>query len=166
MRMLSLIVLAALAMAPATALALEDSEVLIDGEAFLERKAEIERDLDEGVRYEHLDPGDERRIRSALNRLAARLEGVETIEDIPRNLRAKVFNDQEMINTLLGEVDAFRQMVCKRESAAGTHFKQTTCKTEAEWAQLQEASQESRRRMGRLQPSLGVGGGGGGPGGG
>lgn len=163
MRAVALFAFAILAFAPATVLALEESEVIVDGEAFLERKAEIEADLEEGVRYEHLDPADERRIRSALARLAARLEGVRTLEDIPRNLRAKVFNDQEMINTLLSEVDSFRQMVCKRESAAGTHFKQTTCKTEGEWAQLQEASQESRRRMGRLQPSLG---GAGGPGGG
>ena len=165
MRAAALIALVVLAIAPATALALEESEVIIDGQAFMERKAEIERDLEQGERYAHLDPADERRIRSALARLAARLDGVQTLEDIPRNQRAKVFNDQEMINTLLTEADAFRQMVCKRESAAGTHFKQTRCKTEAEWAQLQEAGQESRRRMGRLQPSLGVGGGGG-PGGG
>jgi hypothetical protein len=65
----------------------------------------------------------------------------------------RVFNDQEVVNTLLTQARADSRLVCDRSRPTGSHRRQTKCQTVAERRRRMESDQDHLQR--RIQNGIG-----------
>ena len=108
-----------------------------------------------GETYRELSDEDRRSVLDALERMEARLEGITSLEQLDKRVQTAVFNDQELINTLLTEAAEDSRLICKREKFVGSHRTTNVCVTVAERRRLAAAAQDEMRVMqgsGYLRP--------------
>ena len=67
------------------------------------------------------------------------------MSELPERTRLEVFNEQELVNTLLTEAREDSRQVCTREKKVGSHRTTTMCKTVAERRRDMEQSQGALR---------------------
>lgn len=95
-----------------------------------------------GDAYSELGKEDRRSVDAALTRMGATLvEGVD-INRLSEAEKVQLFNDQELVNTLLTRARADSRVVCKREKTVGSHRAVSQCLTVAERRRLREESSE------------------------
>ncbi|HST45949.1 MAG TPA: hypothetical protein VLK29_12090 [Luteimonas sp.] len=121
---------------------------LADG-GFAEQRAQIEADLADGKTYSELSSGDRSTVRESLERIAQYLGGVDSVEQLTDDNKARVFNDQEVINNILTQAAADSRVVCTRETKTGSNRRVTTCQTVAERNRRRELDQENLRDVQR-----------------
>src|SRR5690606_23510484 len=108
-----------------------------------------------GETYRELSAEDRRSVLDALERMETRLEGITSLEQLDKRMQTAVFNDQELINTLLTEAAEDSRLICKREKFVGSHRTTNVCVTVAERRRLAAAAQGEMRVMqgsGYLRP--------------
>ena len=121
---------------------------LADG-GFSEQRAQIETDLADGKTYSELSHGDRATVRESLQRISFELDGIASLDDLNEAAKARVFNDQEQINTILTQAAADSRVVCTREAKTGSNRKVTTCQTVAERNRRRELDQGNLRDVQR-----------------
>ena len=89
--------------------------------------------------------GDGQRVTTSLDRIAGLLGGVQNVDQLAVDTRVEVFNEQELVNTLLTEAREDSRQVCTREKKVGSHRTTTMCKTVAERRRDMEQSQGALR---------------------
>lgn len=124
--------------------------------SFAEQRAKIEADLGDGTTYAEILPQNRDAVRQALDRMQAYLDGVDSVDALRDEARVAVFNDQEIVNTILTQAREDSRMVCRREVGTGTRMKKNDCATVAERRRAREAMQDgwhSIQRGGNIDPA-------------
>jgi len=99
--------------------------------------------------YNEIGPDDRLKVQAALNRIRARLAGQETVAQVNPQARTDIYNDQQLINTILTRAHADSRMVCRRERTVGSNMPQQVCMTVAQRREAMEASKEMLRNANR-----------------
>jgi hypothetical protein len=117
--------------------------------SFAAQARAIEKTLSDGKTYAEMSRAERDEVRSILGRMANRLEGVQTVEELSENDRLELFNDQERVNAMLVKGYADSRLVCDKQGRTGTHFRETRCQTVAERRRRSEIDQNNMRAVQR-----------------
>ncbi|MCK7595585.1 hypothetical protein [Pseudomarimonas salicorniae] len=123
-------------------------DVTFSPAGFSEQRGRLIESLN-GKLYHEIGDEAKQEVLDALDRMSARLSGVSSIDQLSEPDKVAVFNDQELINTLLSDAAADSRLVCTREKTLGSNMRSNTCLTVAERRRRQEQSQEQMRRLQR-----------------
>ncbi len=115
-----------------------------------EQIAEVEKALS-SEHYSEVTLEDKSAVRSALERIRLRTDGVERVDALSPQAKIDVFNDQEKINTILTRAHADSRLICRRERITGSNFPQNVCMTVAQRRQAEEAGRDTMRNAHRSQ---------------
>ena len=121
---------------------------------FAAQRAQIEQDLADGKTYAEITREDRAKVRESLERITGALEGIESIDALSDEAKARVFNAQEEINQILTMAEADSRVVCSSESKTGSRRKVTTCETVAKRNARRDLDQDTLRRNQRGQMPL------------
>ncbi|KAA2285469.1 hypothetical protein F0415_05000 [Arenimonas fontis] len=121
---------------------------IAEGE-FSAQRAKIEKDLADGKTYVEIAPEDRARVRQSLERMAATLEGVASVDELSQPQKVALFNEQEVVNTILTQAAEDSRLICERRRETGSHRATTTCETVAERRRRREDDQRRLQTMQR-----------------
>ncbi len=138
-----------LAAAPATA---KDSMRIEGDRDFAAQQQQILADLSEGKRYAKLKPEDLQTVRSALARMDKVLGASVDVQGLNEHTKVALFNDQELVNTILTNAGEDSHLVCERTRTIGSNRMASTCKTVGERRGDTEASQDTLRYLPVYRP--------------
>ena len=162
--MYKLLMLSVLALAPLAA----NANIQSQGDTFSPEKGldlsssfAAQRDaivtaLGDGKTYAEISANDRQRVTASLNRISGLLGDAQSVDQLPQATKVEVFNEQELINTVLTQAREDSRLVCTREKKVGSHRTTNTCKTVAERRRDQEESQNALRRNMRVACVPGV----------
>lgn len=140
---------AALLMCVATAAdAAPKKEVFESGKPLAEQITKIEIDLNDGETYAELALPERSRVREALTRMRAVVEQYPEQKALPESARMALFNDQQVVNTVLTQAREDSRLICKREKAIGSNMPVTQCMTVA---QRERIKAQAQGRMDKTQ---------------
>jgi hypothetical protein len=108
---------------------------------FAKQRATIEKQLADGKTYVEISGGDLTRVRQALERMGGVMEGVASVDDLDPDRRVALFNDQEVVNTILTQAAADSRLICERTRPTGSRMPVSSCQTVAERNRRQENDQ-------------------------
>ena len=70
-------------------------------QSFEAQRNAIIKALGDGKTYSEISPDDRQRVTTSLDRIAGLLGGVQDVDQLAVEARVEVFNEQELVNTLL-----------------------------------------------------------------
>lgn len=149
MRRLVLVMLV-LAIPMAAHAASSTTQVDVTG-GFAEQKKNIEADIAAGEVYSEISQQHMRDVRGALERITDVLEEEGSVDKLSEAEKAAVFNDQELVNTLLTQASEDSRLICRREKKVGSHRTTTQCATVAERRRISEETTKALRENQRIQ---------------
>lgn len=117
-------------------------------QSFQEQRRSVERDLADGETYSEISQDKRRDVRAALDRIEDRLERAGSVAALSERDKAELFNDQEVVNTILTQAGEDSRMVCERTKKVGSHRTHTICETVAERRRKHEQTQDALRKNG------------------
>ena len=118
---------------------------------FAEQKKNIEADIAAGEVYSEISQQNMRDVRGALERISVVLEEEGSVDKLSEAEKAAVFNDQELVNTLLTQASEDSRVICRREKKVGSHRTTTQCATVAERRRISEETTKALRENQRIQ---------------
>ena len=145
------------AMATTTAKS-EKASVLDVAIPFAEQRHAIEKKLADGKTYGEISSNDRSKVREALSRMSDTFGPVDSVAALTEDQKARIFSDQELVNTILTKAHEESRMVCERIEKVGTHRTTTQCLTVAERRRLRELSQDRVQNQQNAAPVLKNGG--------
>lgn len=140
-------------MLSAAPLALANNPVAVDAGDFAAQRATIEKGLADGKTYAEISAADRSKVRESLDRMAATLDG-KTLEALDADRKVALYNDQELVNTILTQAAADSALVCTREVVTGSHRKATVCATVAERTRRRQQDQDTMSKSMRAPAGL------------
>lgn len=120
-----------------------------------QRKAILEGFRD-GEKYAETSRGDREKVLEALDRMQSNFGTAGSVNELDQTKKVAVFNDQELINSILADARKESRMVCKHERKVGTRMKTSQCDTVAGWERRREKSLRYNERT--VSPVSGPGG--------
>ncbi|MCR6662915.1 MAG: hypothetical protein NVV60_07130 [Luteimonas sp.] len=123
---------------------------------FLEQRNKVESELADGTTYVEISAQDRDKVRHALDRIQRHLDQSGSLDALRDEARVAVFNDQEVVNTILTQAREDSRVICRRESGTGTRLRKNDCATVAERRRAREAMQDgwhSIQRGGNIDPA-------------
>lgn len=115
---------------------------------FAEQRGDIIESLDSKQYYEITEDA-KQQVVQALDRMQAKLEGVSSVDQLSDDDKVAVFNDQELINTLLTDAAEDSRLICQRGKTLGSNMRSNSCMTVAERRRRQEEGQNQMRKIQR-----------------
>lgn len=112
-------------------------------ETFAEISQNVRREMDTGGKYEFVPPDERTKIDKTFDDMTALFDQYGTVSAMNQDAKVKLFNDQEVVNSILTKRDRDR-VICTSKAPVGSHIRQTTCHT---YAQEVQAHQETRKQM-------------------
>lgn len=113
----------------------------------------ILKELQDGETYKEIAPDDRVAVHGALERIDRSISDAGDVDALSRDAKIAVFNDQELVNTLLTQAAEDSRLICRREKRTGSHRAVAHCMTVAERDRAREdALEELRRRPTTLPP--------------
>jgi len=97
----------------------------------------------ETAKFSDIKPDDKRTVLKALDRIQARYDKVSKSDQMSDQDRVDMFNDQEIINTIITRAAVDSRMICERTTPAGTHVIRVTCMTLAMRKERAQSGQDS-----------------------
>ncbi len=125
----------------------EQPQVALAEGDFAAQRAQIEQDLADGKTYAEISRGDRARVRESLDHISGALDGIPSVDALPEDVKVRVFNEQEKINTILTQAAAASRLVCDRDTPTGSRMAKTTCQTVAERDRRREADRDHLRKV-------------------
>jgi hypothetical protein len=113
---------------------------------------EIEKEMAPGGLYSDVKPEDQDNVRKALGRMAALLEGKQSVAELSEKEKVALLNDQEQVNALLTG-NKKEQLVCSRREVPGTHRHESVCETKYEAQMRTDDSRTRIREMEQVNPA-------------
>lgn len=105
--------------------------------------------------YSEISLEDKGRVQQALGRIQQKMEGHVLTGELNAHDRTQVFNDQEVVNTIMTRAREDSRMVCRRERTTGSNMAQSVCMTVAQRRQAEangRALLNDRQRLNNFQP--------------
>ena len=93
--------------------------------------------------YSEIGLEDKSRVQQALGRIKIKMGDHERVEQVSPQDRTEIFNDQEVINTIMTRAHADSRMVCRRERTTGSNMPTSVCLTVAQRRKAQEDSRQA-----------------------
>jgi len=87
-------------------------------------------------RYSEIRPAQREAVIAALDRISARL--AKAASPISEEDQVAIFNDQEIINTIITHAAAESRMYCEREATTGSHRVHIICLSIAKWMERED----------------------------
>lgn len=134
-------------MAPGIALAKPAELPFRAGESFQTQHQKVRADLSGGEVYSEISVEDRRRVVAALDRMSD-LIGEGSADSLSPEHKTQVFNDQELVNTVLTQAREDSRLICRREKTIGSNMPSTQCFTVA---QRERMRQDSGSRLQSMQ---------------
>ncbi|ALJ29124.1 hypothetical protein [Stenotrophomonas acidaminiphila] len=119
---------------------------LMEGKPYAEQRLRIMNDLQGGEVYSEISAENRMRVVDALGRIDALL-GKGGHASLPDKDKIEVFNDQDLINTLLTQAREDSRLVCRRERPVGSNRPQNICITVAARRQARENGADALRDL-------------------
>lgn len=145
---------AALAMAMGSAAAApKNKEIFEPGKPMAEQITKIEADLNGGETYSEITVDQRSRVRQALGHMRGIIERSGSEATLSAANRNELFNDQQVVNTVLTQAREDSRLICRRERVVGSNMPQTQCMTVAQRERIKNTSQSSMdqaQRVGRF----------------
>lgn len=116
---------------------------LQEGVPFSEQRDRIRADLREGETYAEITAEDRSAVLAALERIDQKLMN-RTGSVLSESDKLAVFNDQELVNSLLVRAREDSRLICRRERPVGSNRPQNIC---ISVAQRREARENARDLM-------------------
>ncbi|WP_313245179.1 hypothetical protein [Stenotrophomonas rhizophila] len=148
MKRMKLAVVASLLLSAGVAQAAKKNDVFVAGKPLAEQLQRIEVEMGDGKTYSELKLEDRSRVREALGRMRITLERFPDESRIPDVAKTDLFNDQQVVNTVLTQAREDSRLICRREKATGSNFAVTQCLTLAE---RERNKNDAQQRMNRAQ---------------
>lgn len=82
--------------------------------------------------YSEISLEDKSRVQQALGRIKLKMEGHTLSSELSPQDRTAVFNDQEVVNTVMNRAKEDSRMICRRERSTGSNMAQSVCMTVAQ----------------------------------
>ncbi|HAI48050.1 hypothetical protein D3C87_305410 [compost metagenome] len=82
--------------------------------------------------YSEISQDDKGRVQQALGRIQQKMEGHTLSSELSPEDRTAVFNDQELVNTVMTKAKEDSRLVCRRERSTGSNMQQSVCTTVAQ----------------------------------
>ncbi|MGF6418005.1 hypothetical protein ABH900_001476 [Stenotrophomonas sp. AN71] len=142
-RMTTLTLMLGLALAATVQAKSEKSDVRFDANAPV---ADQIRSVESAINaddYSEIGLEDKSRVQQALGRIKIKMGDHERVEQLSPHDRTEIFNDQEVINTIMTRARADSRMVCRRERSTGSNMPQSVCLTVAQRRRAQEDSRKA-----------------------
>ncbi|RYG13861.1 MAG: hypothetical protein EON92_04165 [Burkholderiales bacterium] len=117
----------------------------VERNSFTEQRTRILGQLADGETYSEISSADRARVKEALHRIDSRLESAGGVDRLTAQQKSDVFNDQEVVNTLLTQASDDSRLVCRREKKVGSHRTITECMTVAQRQRAYENAQKTMR---------------------
>lgn len=118
----------------------------IQATAFDEQRAAIVGGFADGERYAEIEPEQKTKVLAALDRMEQVLGPAGSIERLSPEAKVALYNDQEVINTILTDAQEASREVCKRNRTVNSRLKNSECHTVAEWERRRERAREMAER--------------------
>ncbi|MDQ7310605.1 hypothetical protein K7565_15755 [Stenotrophomonas maltophilia] len=116
----------------------EKTAIQMDGQApVAEQVRRVERALDDGE-YSEMSADDRAQVQQALARITQRMGDHSTLQELPPQVQAEVFNDQERINTVLVRAHEDSRQICQHTRTTGSNMPKSRCLTVAERRRIEE----------------------------
>lgn len=96
--------------------------------AFTAAAADIRKEMVPGGRFQFVTGVEVTRVNTSLDAIGALFEKYGTLANMDKVVKVTLFNDQEVVNSILAERDDLR-LICKPKRATGTRIPVTECKT-------------------------------------
>lgn len=128
-------------------------EVFEPGKPLVEQIRKIEGEMQDGKTYSEIGLDPRSRVREALGRMQGIIEQYPDQAKLPENERTALFNDQQVVTTVLTKAREDSRLICRREKAVGSHFSVNQCMTVAQRERLKSDSQRDMsdaQRTGKL----------------
>ena len=106
-----------------------ETNKLTEIEQFEEQKSLILQDIKDHVVYSEIEYSDVKLVRGTLDNMTQSLTNAGNLEAMTTDQRADLFNQQELVNTILTMAENDSRRVCRRRGSLGTNFKTITCET-------------------------------------
>ncbi|AWH30265.1 hypothetical protein [Stenotrophomonas sp. YAU14A_MKIMI4_1] len=111
----------------------------------------IRADLAKGELYSEISAGERAKVSDALTRIQAAIDRSGGAE-LSSGQQVSVFNDQEIVNTVLTRAKDDSRMICKRTRAVGSNMVTSQCMTVAQRRALRRDSQREMNDIQRNRP--------------
>lgn len=95
--------------------------------------------------YSEIGLEDKSRVQQALNRIRIKMNGREKVDELAPQERNDLFNEQEIVNTIMTRAQADSRMICRRERLTGSNMPTSVCLTVAQ--QRRKAQEDSRQAL-------------------
>ena len=118
--------------------------------SFEEQRLAIIKDLDGGKVYSEISQKERSDVKDALNRISGALQATNGVQGLNEEQKARIFNDQELINSILTRAGEDSRLVCTREKVVGSHRPTTHCLTVAERRRIRENDQNNLLQKNRV----------------
>ncbi len=132
----------------------KSSEVFEPGKSLAEQIRKIEIQMNDGETYSELRLEDRSRVREALGRMTATLEQQPDQSTINAQAKTELFNDQQVVNTVLTRAREDSRLICRREKVVGSNLSTTQCQTVAQRERMKDQAQNQMGTAQRLGKSL------------
>lgn len=119
------------------------AELFPEGKPLAEQIQRIDTELNDGKTYSEIKAEDRTRVREALGRMRATLDRYPGQPALPAQARTEVFNDQQVVNTVLTRAREDSRLICRREKATGSNFATTQCMTVAQRERIKADAQRN-----------------------
>lgn len=108
--------------------------------------------------YAELSADDRSQIQQALARITQRMGDRQRVDELPPQVQAQVFNDQERVNQLLARAHDDSRQVCTYQRTTGSNMPKGRCLTVAERRRIEEKGKaliNDQRTFNNLDPASG-----------
>lgn len=139
---------AALLLAMGTTQAAPQAEVFTRGKPLAEQMQRIDVEMNDGETYSELTLEDRSRVREALGRMRGVLDQYPDQATITDVAKTELYNDQQLVNTVLTKAREDSRQICTREKSTGSHRATTQCRTVA---QRERDKTSAQRQLGTAQ---------------
>jgi hypothetical protein len=112
-------------------------------EAFAPVAAEVLKEMSPDGRYAYIKADERAKVEANLADMGKLFEQHESVDAMDKAMKVQLFNDQEVVNSILTLRDRDR-LICERGAPTGSRIVTTTCHT---YGELQAAQQASRKFM-------------------
>ena len=104
---------------------------------------DVRKEMEPGGRYEYVKPKERDTIERSLADMEALFTATGGVENMKQDDKVKLFNDQEVVNSILTRRDKDR-VICEDKPKLGSHVRSTGCHT---YGQEEDARRGSKEQM-------------------
>ena len=105
--------------------------------------ANVRKEMEQGGRYQYVKADERVQIDAKLADMGTLFAENGSVSGMKEDAKIKLFNDQEVVNSILQQRDGER-VICKKEAPVGSHIPVASCHT---YAQEVEARSGTQKQM-------------------